>query len=107
MPPAIGAVKTELIWMANKHGRDLRLIHLANATTDWLQLRRENQAPPPPRAEGLHLRSLPDDPSRDKNSAAVIAARAGFVPANVEGIRLLNPVGGKERPELGILGIYA
>ena len=59
---AIGAVKTELIWMANKHGRDLRLIHLANTTTDWPQLRRENQAPPPPRTEGLHLRSLLDDP---------------------------------------------
>ena len=104
---AIGAVKTELIWMANKHGRDLRLIHPANTTTDCYNCGARTKHRLPLGQRVYICEACQTTRSRDKNSAAVIAARAGFVPANVEGIRLLNPVVGKEQPELGILGIYA
>lgn len=49
---AIGATKTELVWMATKHGRDLRLVHPKNTTTDCSHCR----------ARTKHR--LPSDPTR-------------------------------------------
>jgi putative transposase len=84
---AIGAVKTELIWQARKAGRDLRLVHPAHTTMDCAVCgaRAKRRLP-------LGLRTYTCDgcgsvKSRDKNSATVMVARAGFVPADVDRVR--------------------
>lgn len=94
----IAATKIELEWMATKHGRDLRLVSPRHTTMDCsnpscgartkhrLLLSERTYAC---EACGLVL-------PRDKNSAAVMVARAGFVPADVEGVRLPNPDVGDE-----------
>ena len=84
---AIGATKAALIHMADKHGRDLRLVDPAYTTMDCsicgarakhrLDLSERTYAC---KACGVVL-------SRDKNAAAVMVVRAGFVPAGAEGAR--------------------
>lgn len=93
---AIAATKAELAWMATKHGRDLRLIHPANTTTDCSTCgaRTKHRLPLGQRTYTCEQCGMVKP--RDKNSAAVIAARAGFFPANAEGIRLPDPVVGEE-----------
>lgn len=84
---AISATKTELIWMAAKHGRQIQLVHPANTTTDCssCDARTKHRLPLGQRTY-LCERCGMSKP-RDKNSAAVVAARAGFHPADAEGVR--------------------
>lgn len=83
---AIAATKAELIWQAAKAGRDLRLVHPKNTTTDCghCGARTKHRLPLGERTytceECGHVRP------RDKNSATVMVARAGFDPAGVEGV---------------------
>ena len=84
---AIGATKAALVHMADKHGRDLRLVDPAYTTMDCsicgarakhrLDLSERTYAC---QACGVVL-------PRDKNAAAVMVVRAGFVPAGAEGAR--------------------
>ena len=84
---AIGATKAALVHMADKHGRDLRLVDPSYTTMDCsicgarakhrLDLSERTYAC---KACGVVL-------SRDKNAAAVMVVRAGFVPAGAEGAR--------------------
>lgn len=82
---AIAATKAELIWQAIKAGRDLRPVHPSNTTTDCgnCGARTKHRLPLGERTytcDGCgHVRP------RDKNSATVMVARAGFDPADVEG----------------------
>ena len=79
---AIAATKTELIWMATKHGRDLRLVNPAHTTMDCSECD----------ARAKHQLNLSERTytcencgvvkPRDKNSAAVMVVRA-FGPAAV------------------------
>jgi putative transposase len=94
----IAAAKAELAWQANKHGRDLRLVNPAYTTMDC--------SSPTCGARTKHRLHLSERTysceecgltmPRDKNSAAVMVARAfghaataarpGLVPADAEGI---------------------
>ncbi len=84
---AIGACKAALVHMADKHGRDLRLVDPAYTTMDCSECG----------ARAKHRLDLSERTyacdacgavlPRDKNSAAVMVVRAGFVPAGAEGAR--------------------
>jgi len=84
-PPTV-ATKYELVWQATKAGRDLRLVHPKNTTTDCSSCgaRTKHRLPLGERTYTCqrcgHVRP------RDKNSAIVMVARAGFDPADVEGV---------------------
>ncbi len=84
---AISATKAELIWMAAKHGRQLALVHPANTTTDCSACGTRTKHRLPLGQRTYHCESCGLSKPRDKNSAAVIAARAGFHPADAEGVR--------------------
>ena len=84
---AIGACKQSLVHMADKHGRDLRLVDPSYTTMDCSKCG----------ARAKHRLDLSERTyacdacgavlPRDKNSAAVMVVRAGFVPAGAEGAR--------------------
>ncbi len=93
---AIGRTKAELIWMAAKHGRDLRLVHPACTTTDCARCGARTKHRLPLGERTYTCQRCGAVRPRDKNSAAVIAARAGFVPVDAEGVRLPNPAVGEE-----------
>lgn len=88
---AIGQAKRELIWMAAKHERDLRLVDPAYTTMDCGDCG----------ARAKHRLLLSERTytcsacgvvkPRDKNSAQVMINRAGFLPAGVDRIRLDSP----------------
>ena len=88
---AIGQAKRELIWMAAKHERDLRLVDPAYMTMDCGDCG----------ARAKHRLLLSERTytcsacgvvkPRDKNSAQVMINRAGFLPAGVDRIRLDSP----------------
>ena len=84
---AIGACKQSLVHMANKHGRDLRLVDPSYTTMDCSKCgaRAKHRLDLSERIYACEACSvvLP----RDKNSAAVMVVRAGFVPAGAEGAR--------------------
>ena len=84
---AISATKTELIWMAAKHGRQIQLVHPANTTTDCFNCDARTKHRLPLGQRTYQCERCGMSKPRDKNSAAVVAARAGFHPANAEGIR--------------------
>lgn len=83
---AIAATKTELIWQAKKAGRDLRLVHPSNTTTDCsnCDARTKHRLPLGERTYTCDTCGLVRP--RDKNSAAVMVVRAGFSPADVEDV---------------------
>lgn len=84
---AIAATKAELIWQAKKLGRDLRLVHPGYTTMDCYACgaRATHRLPLSERTYTCtHCGSVRP---RDKNSAAIMVARAGFVPADAEGRR--------------------
>ncbi|MBT2543924.1 transposase [Streptomyces sp. ISL-44] len=88
---AISATKHELINMARKHGRDLRLVHPAHTTMDCghcgARIKHEL-----PLSERTYTCSMCGAVSpRDKNSARVMLVRAGLIPATVDRVRLDGP----------------
>lgn len=84
---AIAATKIELIWQARKHQRDLRLIHPAHTTTDCSTCGARTKHRLPLGERTYTCDSCGSVRPRDKNSAAVMVARAGFVPADAEDAR--------------------
>nr|WP_328809044.1 transposase [Nonomuraea montanisoli] len=88
---AIGATKGELIAMARKHGRGLRLVHPAHTTMDCARCG----------ARTKHALSLSERTytcttcgavsPRDKNSAHVMLVRAGLAPAGADRLRPDRP----------------
>jgi putative transposase len=90
---AIATAKAELVHMAAKHARDLRLVNPAYTTMDCgdCGARAKHRLP-------LSERTYTCEPCgstkpRDRNSAAVMVARAGFNPAGADRVRLDRPLG--------------
>ena len=91
---AISTTKNELINMARKHGRDLRLVNPAHTTMDCGHCG----------ARTKHALALSERiyactacgvvSPRDKNSAHVMLVRAGLNPAGVDRVRPDYPPGG-------------
>ena len=100
---AIGATKADLLHMANKHGRDLRLVHAAYTTMDCSKCgaRAKHRLDPSERTYAREACGAVKP--RDKNSAAVMVVGAGFVPAGAEGVRP-EPQPAVLLPEQGIPG---
>lgn len=82
----IATAKTELLWQATKTGRDLRLIHPANTTTDCSTCGARTKHRLPLGQRTYSCESCGTVKPRDKNSATVMVARAGFNPADAEGV---------------------
>jgi len=84
---AIGAAKQELINMAAKHGREIRLVDPAYTTMDCAGCgaRAKHALPLSERTYTCTACGLVSP--RDKNSARVMLVRAGLTPAGVEGVR--------------------
>lgn len=84
---AIGATKTALIEQARKHDRVLRLIDPKYTTMDCGQcgVRAKHHLPLSERT--YTCTACGASSPRDKNSARVMLVRAGFNPADVEGVR--------------------
>ncbi|HVB50747.1 MAG TPA: transposase [Acidimicrobiales bacterium] len=84
---AVGSAKRELVSMALKHGRDLRLVDPKWTTMDCSKCgaRTNHRLPLSQRTYTCEVCGLVSP--RDKNSAAVMVVRAGFNPAGVDGVR--------------------
>jgi putative transposase len=84
---AIGATKAELVAMARKHGRDLRLVDPSYTTMDCSRCgaRAKHRLLLSERTYACEACGVVKP--RDKNSAAVMVARAGFDPAGAESVR--------------------
>lgn len=84
---AISATKAELLWQARKAGRDLRLVHPSHTTMDCAACGARAKHRLPLGQRTYTCDSCGAERSRDKNSAAVMVARAGFDPVDAEGRR--------------------
>lgn len=84
---AIAQTKAELVWQATKHGRDLRLVHPAHTTTDCSNCGARTKHRLPLGQRTYTCQDCGNVRPRDKNSAAVMLARAGFVPADADDVR--------------------
>jgi putative transposase len=89
----IGRAKQDLIWMAKKHGRDLRLVDPAYTTMDCGECGARAKHRLPLSERTYTCESCGATKPRDRNSAAVMVARAGFLPAGVDRVRLGSPKG--------------
>lgn len=92
---AIAATKYELINMARKHSRELRLVNPAHTTTDCSQCGARTKHALPLSERTFHCTYCGHSEARDKNSAAVMLTRAGFNPAGVESGRPERPLVGQ------------
>ncbi|MFD4871194.1 RNA-guided endonuclease InsQ/TnpB family protein [Streptomyces sp. NPDC058412] len=90
---ALSATKHELINMARKHGRDLRLVHPAHTTMDCGRCGARAKHPLPLSERTYTCAACGAVSPRDKNSAYVMLARAGFNPAGVDRGRPDGPQG--------------
>jgi putative transposase len=92
---AIGQTKRELIWMATKHGRDLRLVDPAYTTMDCGNCGARAKHRLPLCERTYTCESCGTLKPRDRNSATVMVVRAGFDPAGVDRVRLDSPKGNR------------
>lgn len=92
----IAATKHELIHQATKHGRDLRLIHPRWTTMDCSECGARAKHRLPLSERTYICENCGTVKPRDKNSAAVMVARAGFDPADVEGSKTRDPAVGPQ-----------
>ncbi|MFF9016467.1 RNA-guided endonuclease InsQ/TnpB family protein [Streptomyces sp. NPDC014870] len=81
---AISATKHELINMARKHGRDLRLVHPAHTTMDCGLCGARTKHALPLSERTYTCTACGAVSPRDKNSARVMLVRAGLNPATVD-----------------------
>ena len=88
---AIGQAKRELIWMATKHGRDLRLVAPAYTTMDCGECGARAKHRLPLDERTYTCESCGTVKPRDRNSATVMVVRTGFNPAGVDRVRLDSP----------------
>lgn len=84
---AIAATKAALIWQATKAGRQVVLVHPSHTTTDCGNCGARTKHRLPLGERTYTCESCGKVRPRDKNSATVMVARAGFCPADVEGVR--------------------
>jgi putative transposase len=85
---AIASAKRELIWMATKHGRDLRLVDPAYTTMDCGECGARATCRLPLSERTYTCTACGTSKPRDRNSATVMVLRAGFNPAGVDRVRL-------------------
>jgi putative transposase len=90
---AISATKRELIGMARKHGRDLRLVHPAHTTMDCGRCGARAKHALPLSERTYTCTACGAVSPRDKNSARVVLNRAGLNPDGVDGRRPPAPPG--------------
>ncbi|MFF3679406.1 RNA-guided endonuclease InsQ/TnpB family protein [Streptomyces sp. NPDC002120] len=90
---AISATKHELINMARKHGRDLRLVHPAHTTMDCGRCGARAKRALPLSERTYTCTACGAVSPRDKNSAHVMLLRAGLNPAGADRVRLDRPQG--------------
>lgn len=83
----IGMLKAILIWQATVAGVDLRLVDPRNTTTDCANCDARTKHRLPLGQRTYTCQHCGVSRPRDKNSAAVMVARAGFSPAGVEDVR--------------------
>ena len=83
---AIAATKGELLWQAEKAGRDLRLVHPAHTTTDCANCGARAKHRLPLGQRTYVCEDCGHERPRDKNSAIVMVARVGFAPADAEDV---------------------
>ncbi|WP_406366553.1 RNA-guided endonuclease InsQ/TnpB family protein [Streptomyces sp. NBC_01546] len=81
---AISTTKHELINMARKHGRDLRLVHPAHTTMDCGRCGARTKHALPLSERTYTCTACGAVSPRDKNSARVMLVRAGFTPATAD-----------------------
>jgi putative transposase len=84
---AIGATKHELINMARKHRRTLRLVHPAHTTTECAPCGARTKHALPLSERTYTCTACGVSRPRDKNSAHVMLVRAGFNPAGADRVR--------------------
>jgi putative transposase len=84
---AISATKQELINMARKHGRDLRLVHPAYTTMDCGHCGARTKHALPLSERIYACAACRAESPRDKNSARVMLVRAGLNPAGADRVR--------------------
>ncbi|WP_405681399.1 MULTISPECIES: RNA-guided endonuclease InsQ/TnpB family protein [unclassified Streptomyces] len=90
---AISATKHELINMARKHGRDLRLVRPAHTTTDCGRCGARAKHALPLSERTYTCTACGAVSTRDKNSARVMLVRAGLDPAGADRGRPDSPQG--------------
>nr|WSW45267.1 transposase [Streptomyces sp. NBC_01001] len=88
---AISATKHELINMARKHGRDLRLVHPAHTTMDCGRCGARTKHALPLSERTYTCTACGVVSPRDKNSAHVMLVRAGLNPAGADRGRPYGP----------------
>ena len=88
---AIGATKRELIAMARKHGRDLRLVDPKHTTMDCAACGARAKHALPLSERTYTCTSCGAVSPRGKNSAAVMLVRAGLNPVGDDGTRPARP----------------
>jgi putative transposase len=92
---AISATKQELIAMARKHRRDLRLVHPAHTTMDCGHCGARAKHALPLSERTYTCTACGASSPRDKNSARVMLIRAGLDPVGADRVRLDRPLGGQ------------
>lgn len=90
---AITATKAELIHMARKHGRDLRLVDPKHTTTDCAPCGARTKHALPLSERTYTCTVCGHLAPRDKNSAHVMLVRAGLTPAGADRRRPSGPPG--------------
>ncbi|MFD3659373.1 RNA-guided endonuclease InsQ/TnpB family protein [Streptomyces sp. NPDC058659] len=90
---AIAATKHELINMARKHGRDLRLVRPAHTTMDCGTCGARAKHALPLSERTYTCTTCGASSPRDKNSARVMLVRAGLAPAGADRGRPVAPPG--------------
>lgn len=88
---AIGITKRELIAMARKHARDLRLVDPKHTTMDCAACGARTKHPLPLSERTYTCSSCGTVSPRDKNSAAIMLVRAGLNPVGADGTRPVRP----------------
>lgn len=88
---AIGATKTALIHMANKHARILRLVNPNHTTTDCASCGARAKQRLTLSERTYTCERCGVSISRDKNSAQMMLIRAGLAPIGVDRVRLDQP----------------
>ncbi|MFF4298346.1 RNA-guided endonuclease InsQ/TnpB family protein [Streptomyces vinaceus] len=84
---AIGVVKTALVEMARKHGRNLHLVHPAHTTMDCARCGARTKHALPLSERTYSCTACGTVSPRDKNSARVMLVRAGLDPAGADLVR--------------------
>jgi putative transposase len=84
---AISATKAALLEMGRKHGRDVRLVHPAHTTMDCAECGARTKHALPLSERTYACSACGRVSPRDKNSARVMLARAGWNPAGADGMR--------------------